>query len=162
MTSTVATAHETTMTRPRRPAAVTVLAIIQLASALIYGLILLGLLIDDTATMEAIVAAGGGVSGVALTVEIAALRTFVAGLFLGAASGGILLLRMRRLGWTITMLMTGLGLATSISTWLANGTVVSLWLAVQVVTVFYLNQRQVRQAFGIVHRTGAAPEASRG
>jgi len=150
------------MTRPRRPAAVTVLAIIQLASALVYGLLLLGLLLDGTATTEAMVAVEGGLSGVALTVEIAALRTFVAILFAAAVSGGVLLLRMRRLGWTITMLMTGVGLATSIVTWLADGTVVSMWLAVEVVTVFYLNQRQVRHAFGIVRRTGPAPETSRG
>jgi len=150
------------MTRPRRPAAVTVLAIIQLTSAVIYGLLLLGLLIAHAATTEALVTVGGGLSGVALGVEIAALRIFVAGLFVAAVSGGVLLLRMRRLGWTITMLMTGVGLATSIGTWLTDGTVVSAWLAVQVVTVFYLNQRQVRHAFGIVHRTGPAPEASRG
>jgi hypothetical protein len=64
---------------------------------------------------------------------------------------------MRQLGWTITMLLTGLGLASSLYVWFANGTTLEIWVAVQVVTVFYLNQRQVREAFGISHRGAGDP-----
>jgi hypothetical protein len=149
------------MTRRRRPAAVTILAIIQLASALAYGLLLAALLIDNAAISDALVGVGGAVNGTVLSIETAGLRIVVAGFFVASLAGGVLLLRMRQLGWTIAMLLTGVGLASSVFAWLTQGTVVSIWLALQVVTVFYLNQREVRQAFGI-SRSRAAPEASRG
>ena len=69
-------------------------------------------------------------------------------------AAGILLLRMRQLGWTLTMLLAGLGLASSIYLWWAQGTTLTIPVMVQVVTVFYLNQRQVRVAFGISRHRG--------
>ena len=44
---------------------------------------------------------------------------------IASLAAGILLLRMRQLGWTITMLMTGLGLVSSISVWWTQGTTTS-------------------------------------
>ena len=138
-------------TRVRRPAAVTILAVVQLLSAAGYGLILAILLVDGPAVLDAL--ASGASDGTALLdLEVAALVVIVGGFCVAALAAGILLLRMRQLGWTITMLLAGLSLGTSIYLWWTDGTALSIWLLVQVVTVFYLNQRQVREAFGISRR----------
>ncbi len=68
----------------------------------------------------------------------------------------VLLLRMRRLGWTITMLLAGTSLSAQIYLWWSGQSVTSIWLLVNVLTVFYLNQRQVREAFGIGLDSGAS------
>jgi hypothetical protein len=136
----------------RRPPAVTILAILQLITAAAYGLIFIGMIFGGPAVLEA-------VAGRLLVAEdlIAELRTgfvlVVLGiLFVACLAAGVLLLRMRRLGWTVTMLIAGLGLATSVYLWWFRGTRLEFWLVVQIVTVFYLNQRQVRHAFGISGR----------
>ncbi len=136
----------------RRPPAVTILAILQLITAAAYGLIFLGLIVGGPAVLSEI-------AGRLLVAEdlIAEFRTgfvlLVLGvLFVACVSAGVLLLRMRRLGWTLTMLIAGLGLATSVYLWWFQGTRLEFWLLVQIVTVFYLNQRQVRHAFGITGR----------
>lgn len=140
----------------RRPPAVTILAILQLITAVAYGLVFLGLIVGGPPMVAE-------VAGRLLVAEdlIAELRTgfvlLVLGILFGACvSAGVLLLRMRRLGWTITMLIAGLGLATSVYLWWFQGTRLEFWLVVQIVTVFYLNQRQVRHAFGISGRRLAA------
>jgi hypothetical protein len=147
--------------RVRRPAAVTILAVIQLLSAAGYGLILAILLVDGPAVLDAL--ASGASDGTALLdLEVAALVVIVGGFCVAALAAGILLLRMRQLGWTITMLLAGLSLGTSIYLWWTDGTALSIWLLVQVVTVFYLNQRQVREAFGISRReSGGALDQGR-
>ena len=147
--------------RARRPAVVTILAILQLLSAAGYGLILAILLVDGPAVLDAL--ASGASDGTALLdLEVAALVVIVGGFCVAALAAGILLLRMRQLGWTITMLLAGLSLGTSIYLWWTDGTALSIWLLVQVVTVFYLNQRQVRKAFGISRReSGGALDQGR-
>jgi hypothetical protein len=155
--------HGRATTRRRRPPAVTILAAIQLLEALAYGLLFLAVLLDASAARDALAALGGTVTGGLAAAELAALRAITGGLFVAAAAGGILLLRMRQLGWTLTMLLTGIGLASSIYSWVTQGNVFSIWLLAQVVTVFYLNQRQVRHSFGITGRSpGLDPEESRG
>jgi hypothetical protein len=75
----------------------------------------------------------------------------------------VALIRMRREGWTAAMLLTGGALALQIYTWWANGELVELAMLLNVVTVFYLNQRQVRHAFGISRsRLTASLESTRG
>ena len=140
----------------RRPAAVTILAVLQLITAAAYGLIFVGLVVGGPSMVAE-------VAGRVMVAEdlVAELRTgfvlLVLGvLFVACLAAGVLLLRMRRLGWTITMLIAGLGLATSVYLWWFRGTRLEFWLLVQIVTVFYLNQRQVRHAFGISGRRLAA------
>ena len=147
----------------RRPPAVTILAILQLITAAAYGLIFVGMVVGGPPMLEA-------VAGRLLVAEdlIAEFRTgfvlLVLGvLFVACLAAGVLLLRMRRLGWTITMLIAGLGLVTSVYLWWFEGTRLEFWLLVQIVTVFYLNQRQVRHAFGISgRRLAATPGEGRG
>jgi hypothetical protein len=139
--------------RARRPAAVTILAIVQLLSAAALGLIVVGLVASGSAVLEALTGDGGG-AGVRPVgdTEVAAITILVGALGVAGAAAGILLLSMRQLGWTLTMLLAGLGLASSIYLWWTQGTTLTIPVMVQVVTVFYLNQRQVRVAFGISHR----------
>ena len=147
--------------RARRPAVVTILAILQLLSAAAYGLVLAILLVGGPAVLEAL-APGAAARPLASDLEFATLVVAVGGLCVAALAAGLLLLRMRQLGWTITMLLAGLGLGVSIYTWWTEGTALSIWLLVQIVTVFYLNQRQVREAFGISRReAGGALDVGR-
>ena len=146
--------------RARRPAVVTILAVVQLLSATAYGLILAILLVDGPAVLDAL-AAGSSDGPSAIDLETAALVVIVGGLCVATLAAGILLLRMRQLGWTITMLLAGLTLALSLVTWLVQGAPLEVWVLVQIATVFYLNQRQVRDAFGISgHLAGFAPDRS--
>ncbi|MEI7742920.1 MAG: hypothetical protein WCK58_04100 [Chloroflexota bacterium] len=134
--------------RVRRPTVVTILAGLELFNAagyLVALLALVGITVVDIQTEL-----GGVLAG--LEGDIASgtvLMGLLAALFVTALAAGILLLRMQRTGWTITMLLTGLGLFTQIYLFWSGREVLAGWLLVNVVTVFYLNQRQVREAFGI-------------
>ena len=137
--------------RARRPAIVTILAMLQLLTAAAYGMILAALLATGSTALALLI--GDAADDTSLgDVEAAAAAAVVGGFAITTLAAGILLLRMRQLGWTITMLLAGLGLVSSISLWLTQGTTIPIWLFVQVATVFYLNQRQVREAFGISRR----------
>ena len=63
----------------------------------------------------------------------------------------LLLLADRRVGWLLAMVITGVSVAVDIAAFLA-GTGSELWMFLNVVTVFYLNQRDIRE------RVGAAVE----
>jgi len=142
---------QSTSTRPRRPTVVTILAVLQLLTAAAYGMILAALIATGPAALALLIgdAAADGPLG---DVEVATLVVGVGGFAVATLAAGILLLRMRQLGWTITMLLAGIGLVSSISLWWTQGTTIAIGLLVQVMTVFYLNQRQVREAFGISRR----------
>ena len=159
-------------TRARRPAIVTILAILQLLNAAAYGVILLVLLAAGPGSLSAVV--GGGLVG---EVETATVVVLVGGFAVACFAAGILLLRMRQLGWTITMLLSGFGLASSIAIWWTQATTTPILLFIQVASVFYLNQRKVREAFGMSggeaadarsdagatrDRAGATPSETRG
>jgi hypothetical protein len=67
----------------------------------------------------------------------------IVGIFLLAIVG---LLRLKRWGWTLTMILTGTGLALNI--WLYfQGAANYLDMASHIVIVFYLNQRDVQAPF---------------
>jgi hypothetical protein len=151
-TPALAVATSRAVTRARRPAIVTILAILQLLTAAAYGMILAALIVAGPDTLALLLedaAAEGGLLG---ELEVATAVVGVGGLAIATLAAGVLLLRMRQLGWTITMLLAGLGLMSSIFIWWTEGTTISAWLFVQVASVFYLNQRQVREAFGISRR----------
>jgi len=148
-------------TRARRPTAVTILAILQLLNALAYGLVFVVLIVGGSAVIDSLAGnaaiGGGSIRDLAGAVVIA----LIGGLCAAELGAGILLLRMRRLGWTITMLLAGLGLASSLYLWLVQGAALQVWLLIQILTVFYLNQRQVRDAFGISgHLASVTPDRS--
>jgi hypothetical protein len=57
------------------------------------------------------------------------------------------LLLGRRTGWLLAMVMTGMFVALDIYAY-ANGGANDLWMALNILTVFYLNQRDVREIVG--------------
>ena len=133
----------------RRPAVVTILAVIRILTAVAYAVVAIALLTDSSATLQAILGARATGPGLAARLLDSTATLGAASLAVASLVAGILLLRMRQIGWTLTMLLAGISLAASILLWWADGLVNSLAFASEVVTVFYLNQRQVREVFGI-------------
>jgi ABC-type multidrug transport system fused ATPase/permease subunit len=136
----------------RRPAVVTILAVIRIFTAIAYAAVAIALLTDSSATLQAILGPRATGSGSLARLLDATATLSATSLALASLIAGILLLRMRQIGWTLTMLLAGISLASSIVLWWVDGLVNSIALANEVVTVFYLNQRQVREAFGITRR----------
>jgi hypothetical protein len=71
-------------------------------------------------------------------------------LFLLAATllvAALLLLADRRIGWLLAMVITGVSVAIDIVSFLA-GSGSEVWMLLNVVTVFYLNQRDIRERVG--------------
>ena len=60
----------------------------------------------------------------------------------------LMLLAGRRTGWMLAMVITGLSVAIDIIAFLA-GTGSELWMLLNVITVFYLNQRDIRELVGV-------------
>lgn len=148
----------------RRPLPVTILAVIQVIYALVFGLVAVAFannpeLLDTMTDQPA-----AGLAGSTLRdVEGLVLGVIFAGLSVLALLAAVLLLRLHRVGWTIAMLLTGLALTSQIFTWWADGSVIPFAMLLNVITVFYLNQREVRRVFGISSgRLGDALEATRG
>lgn len=134
--------------RVRRPTVVTILAGLELFNAAGYVVALLALVgVTVFSWNQGLTGALAGLEGDIASGTV--LLVILAVLFVAALSAGILLIRMRQAGWTITMLLTGLGLAAQIYLFVTGRDVLTVWLTINVVTVFYLNQRQVREAFGI-------------
>ena len=67
------------------------------------------------------------------------------------AFAAIALLRRRRIGWLLAMVLTGVFVAIDIYGFLATGAN-HLWMLLNIVTVFYLNQADVRETVGAVRR----------
>jgi hypothetical protein len=77
-----------------------------------------------------------------------------------AAAG--LLLQVRRLGWTLAMLLAGFTLTVLVVTYATGGTASTLALLLNVVAVLYLNASQTRAAFGLVPASQVSLEDARG
>lgn len=73
------------------------------------------------------------------------LTVVLAMLLIGSALGLILL---RRDGWLLAMVLTGLFVAVDVAGFIA-GDVVYIWMALNIATVFYLNQADLRGAVGV-------------
>lgn len=74
-----------------------------------------------------------------------AVLAVLAVLLVGSAVGLVLL---RRDGWLMAMVLTGLFVAADIAGFF-GGMVNYLWMALNIITVFYLNQAEVRAAVGV-------------
>ena len=71
----------------------------------------------------------------------------------------LMLLAGRRTGWLLAMVITGIFVAIDIVAFLA-GTGSQLWMLLNVVTVFYLNQRDVRELVGVTLERGGRGAAA--
>lgn len=136
-----------TVTR-RRPAPVTILAVIQAIGATGY---LASIAVIDGVRLEALQELAA--RGITIATDDALTTTMFVVILLAMAvigyAASILLFRMQRLGWTVTMLLAGWSLASQIYLYVTAGDLSPALMLLQVVIVLYLNQRQVRAAFGI-------------
>lgn len=157
--ATPLTGHPTTRRR-RRPTPVTILAAIQtvLGVANLGVAALLLVAPDDVpAIIDALIdrSTWGVIGGGALPITLG-----IVGLLDLVAAG--LLLQLRRLGWTLTMLLSGSALALLIVTYVTGGQVSTVALLLNVVGVLYLNAGQTREAFGLVPPGHSSLEDTRG
>jgi len=131
--------------RDRRPLGVLVVALVQFVRAVLVAAQLLGsaFLPDDSqlrisfqiprpppGTMEFVIAQAIGI-----------------GLIAASIAFGLGLLAGRRWGWVGAIVISGISLAVSLGAWWAGDPLYPAML-VNVIAVFYLNQRDVRAVFG--------------
>ncbi len=135
----------------RRPAPVTILAAIRLVTGVGYALLTVWIMNDREAAL-AFISASSRFGGAIAPLPTPMLVGIGAGLAIWSLAAGVLLLRVRRLGWTLAMLLSGLTLLICITIWWYQGSTSSAVLLIEVVSVFYLNQRRVKETFGIVRR----------
>ncbi|HEY7971125.1 MAG TPA: hypothetical protein VID95_14105 [Candidatus Limnocylindrales bacterium] len=128
----------------RRPLGVIVIALIQLGRAALLAMQLLELNpFPDQNWFQAAVQLPEPAVG---TVAFAVSRIIGVGLLAASLVVGLGVLRSRRWAWIGAILMSGLGLAFAIGAWW-DGHAQYLAMAINVVAVFYLNQREVRSVF---------------
>jgi hypothetical protein len=126
--------------RPRLPFAVYILALLLAAKAgLLFaaaasGAPILNVLLADPET-RAVIATPVGKSVIAAGAMVILVVVFA-------------ILIRRRAGWLVAMLITGVFVAFDILGFVA-GTGNHLWMLLNIVTVFYLNQSDVREALGV-------------
>jgi amino acid transporter len=126
----------------QRPTTITILTGLLLAKAAVSAALAVGLAIGEapfisTLGLPSLLAdAGDSATVTGVLFALAAVLVVAAiGLF-----GG------RRLGWLLAMVTTGVFIAADIVTFGA-GTAHHLWMLLNIATVFYLSQRDVREAF---------------
>ena len=135
----------------RRPPVVTILASLQIVQAVIAGVAAI-LVIGDPASGPEVLKATA-VTRSADLIGLGGLTwagAFLAVLALLEVTAAVLLLRMRRAGWTLSMLLAGFSLTSQIVDYVQTGIVLPVAMVLSVVTVLYLNQGSVRASFGLV------------
>ena len=132
----------------RRPTPVTILAVIQAIGALGYLLSVAALAGAEFQLLQDLADRGFRIINED-TITYATAASWLLGMAVVGFAASILMFRMHRFGWTITMLLTGWSLATQIYVYVTTGDLVPWMMGIPVITALYLNQRQVRAAFGI-------------
>jgi hypothetical protein len=126
----------------RRPTTITILTGLLLAKAVVSAALAVGWAIGEAPFISTLglpsLLAGAGDSA-----TVTALLFAIAAVLVVAAIG---LFGGRRFGWLLAMVTTGVFIAADIVTFGA-GAVHHVWMLLNIVTVFYLNQRDVREAF---------------
>jgi uncharacterized membrane protein (DUF2068 family) len=144
----------------RRPLPFTlfVLAGLMLLKAMfLFGLVA-GATVDSVRSLLGLSSAPGLVDQVLNIPGVSGLLVVVGVLLVISVVG---MLTRHRLGWLIAMVITGLFVAGDIYSF-ANDGANHLWMGLNIVTVFYLNQRDVREAVGAAISFGAdEPEPAR-
>jgi hypothetical protein len=128
----------------RLPVAVDVLAALLLLKAFLIGVVVLGASIDPLRVLAASTVTYQLIAPLLTSPVVTAIVALVA---VALAVAAIALLRRRRIGWLLAMVLTGVFVAIDIYGYLTTGAN-HLWMAINIVTVFYLNQAEVRQTVG--------------
>jgi hypothetical protein len=133
----------------RRPFALVVLAGLMLLRAALIALVVVGLFYADPETFAAL-----PLPDLINDQERAILLALVlVPLVILLTVSGLGLLAFRRSGWLIAMIVTGMFVLFDIVGWFL-GEQSDVWMLLNVITVFYLNQRDVRELVGDVAPAG--------
>lgn len=151
MTATAPTVQVPTPARPRLPVTLYVLAGLMLLKAVLLTTLIIGASLPTLRQYLSIVALVDLAEALEELPVAGAVGLAFAGLLVLSVVG---LLARRRFGWLLAMVLTGLFIAVDIYGFV-SGVANHLWQVLNIVTVFYLNQRDVRDAVGA---TAAAPE----
>jgi hypothetical protein len=136
--------------RPPLPIAVYVLAALLLVKAILIGVVVLGASIDP---LRVIASSTVTYQLIAPLLTNPVVTGFVVLVAVALAFAAIALLRRRRIGWLLAMVLTGVFVAIDIYGYLTTGAN-HLWMAINIITVFYLNQAEVRQTVGAAEPDG--------
>jgi hypothetical protein len=148
-----------TQRRRQRPVPVTILAFIQI----LLGVLNLGVAVALATDPQRIESLGILVDRSAFAfVEGTTLILVIGTVGILELTSAALLLRLRQSGWTLAMLLSGTSLAVQVVQYFANGSLTTLALLLNVVSVLYLNQSTVREAFGLVPPGHTTLEDERG
>jgi len=132
--------------RRRRPFALIALAGLLLFKAGLALLVLLGVSLAESGLLAEVMRINPAIGDVVAAASLSkGLLVAIAAIFVVAAIG---LLSLHRRGWLIAMVATGVFVGFDIIAFTA-GTVNYLWMALNIVTVFYLNQTDVREVVGV-------------
>ncbi len=143
----------------RRPVPVTILALIQVVLGVLSLAVAGALLLEPDLADELRVLIDRSAYGFLDGRGLIAVIGLVGLLELTAAA---LMLQLRQTGWTLAMLLSGINLGVQILGYVSAGTLTTLSLLLNVVSVLYLNQTTVREAFGLVSAGHVALEDERG
>ncbi len=144
----------TALAAPRgRPFGLFALAGLLLFKSVLLVLVVAGAYVQDAGPLRDLIALPLEVFRALRETPLAGIGTLVlmAALVLSAAG----LLGGRRWGWVGAMVLTGIFLATDIYAF-SEGSANHLWMVLNVVTVFYLNQAEVRRVVGVASATSGA------
>jgi hypothetical protein len=132
--------------RRRRPFALIALAGLLLFKAGLALLLLLGVSLAESGLLADVMRINPEIGALveAATISQGLLLAIVVVLVIAAIG----LLTLHRRGWLIAMVATGVFVGFDIVAFTA-GTVNYLWMALNIVTVFYLNQPDVREVVGV-------------
>jgi putative copper export protein len=120
-----------------------VLALLLVVKAVMLGLLATGVALSTQDWLRAMI----GKDLVQVLVAIPGASGWIlalAALLVLSAAG---LMAGRRIGWLLAMVITGVFVASDISGFY-SGTTNHIWMLLNIVTVFYLNQRDVREVVG--------------
>jgi putative copper export protein len=127
----------------RRPFTLVVLALLLLAKAALLVLLATGVSMSTQDQLRQVI----GRDLVALLVTIPGAGAWILALAALLLVSAIGLMARRRFGWLLAMVITGVFLASDISGF-GTGTTNHAWMLLNIVTVFYLNQRDAREVVG--------------
>jgi hypothetical protein len=143
--------------RRRLPFTLLVLAGLMLLKAALLIAVVLGATLEVLRPYLGLSTVPGFLDAIRDTPGVSSLLLIFAALLILSVVG---MLGRRRIGWLLAMVVTGLFVAIDIYGYMNNGANY-LWMGLNIVTVFYLNQRDVREAVGAaVALTGDGSEAA--
>ncbi len=147
---TMNSAAPTPRRRRRRPFTLIILAALLLLKAVLVFAVVAGTLADETGPLASTLRIPGLTDQIRAAPGAGLVLILIAAILVASAVG---LLLDQRAGWLLAMVTTGLFIAMDIVGFF-DGNVNHLWMVLNIVTVFYLNQRDVREG------VAAAPPAA--